>query len=315
MLVAAGATLVGIDSLNIDDIGDRSRPVHSILLGAGIPIVEHLCGLGQLPAEGFRFSAVPPKVAGFGTWPVRAYATTARSSTASPSPVACPSARSRVSGLPAIALRTDELEVVAVPAAGMKLTNLRRPRGREWLWRNDQIPLAPPRDAALLRGDRGQRRVGRVLPHGRRPRRFPARRRARPQLPDHGELWARRGPAPPTSTPAASPSRPPPPDASCRTSSTASSPSISHEPVMRLRYRLRNTGELAVPLDLVRPPAAQRSAGQHAGAAVAAPGEGRRGARTPGAEPRRHRELAGGVRRRDGRFTFPARCLGGEAVR
>jgi kynurenine formamidase len=75
-LVAAGATLVGIDSLNIDDIDDRSRPAHSLLLGAGIPIVEHLCGLARLPANGFRFSAVPPKVAGFGTWPVRAYATT-----------------------------------------------------------------------------------------------------------------------------------------------------------------------------------------------------------------------------------------------
>jgi kynurenine formamidase len=75
MLVKAGATLVGIDSLNIDDIGDRSRPAHSLLLGAGIPIVEHLRGLAGLPAEGFRFSAVPPKVAGFGTWPVRAYAT------------------------------------------------------------------------------------------------------------------------------------------------------------------------------------------------------------------------------------------------
>jgi kynurenine formamidase len=73
-LVAAGAALVGIDSLNIDDIGDRSRPAHSLLLGAEIPIVEHLRGLAQLPARGFRFSAVPPKVAGFGTWPVRAYA-------------------------------------------------------------------------------------------------------------------------------------------------------------------------------------------------------------------------------------------------
>jgi len=73
LLVAAGAALVGIDSLNIDDIGDRARPVHSILLGAGIPIVEHLCELASLPAEGFRFSAVPAKVAGFGTWPVRAY--------------------------------------------------------------------------------------------------------------------------------------------------------------------------------------------------------------------------------------------------
>jgi arylformamidase len=74
LLATAGAALVGIDSLNIDDIGDRARPVHSILLGAGIPIVEHLCGLAQLPATGFRFSAVPAKVAGFGTWPVRAYA-------------------------------------------------------------------------------------------------------------------------------------------------------------------------------------------------------------------------------------------------
>jgi kynurenine formamidase len=75
LLVTAGAALVGIDSLNIDDIGDRTRPVHSILLGAGIPIVEHLCGLAGLPSEGCRFSAVPPKVAGVGTWPVRAFAT------------------------------------------------------------------------------------------------------------------------------------------------------------------------------------------------------------------------------------------------
>jgi kynurenine formamidase len=74
-LVAHGAALVGIDSVNIDDLGDLARPVHSALLGAEIPIVEHLCGLGQLPAEGFRFTAVPPKVAGFGTWPVRAFAT------------------------------------------------------------------------------------------------------------------------------------------------------------------------------------------------------------------------------------------------
>jgi arylformamidase len=76
MLASAGAALVGIDSLNIDDIGDRTRPVHSILLGVEIPIVEHLCGLSQLPATGSRFSAVPAKVAGFGTWPVRAYAVT-----------------------------------------------------------------------------------------------------------------------------------------------------------------------------------------------------------------------------------------------
>ena len=74
-LVAEGAALVGIDSLNIDDIRDLERPVHSTLLAVEIPIVEHLCHLGQLPDAGFRFSAVPPKVAGFGTFPVRAFAT------------------------------------------------------------------------------------------------------------------------------------------------------------------------------------------------------------------------------------------------
>lgn len=70
-----GAVLVGIDSYNIDDTGDLHRPAHTVLLGAGIPIVEHMCGLQQLPAAGFRFSAVPPRIAGMGTFPVRAYAT------------------------------------------------------------------------------------------------------------------------------------------------------------------------------------------------------------------------------------------------
>jgi arylformamidase len=72
-LVSHGAVLVGLDSLNIDDIGDPSRPVHSTLLGADIPIVEHMCNLAQLPDRQFRFFAVPAKVAGFGTWPVRAF--------------------------------------------------------------------------------------------------------------------------------------------------------------------------------------------------------------------------------------------------
>ena len=70
----AGATLVGIDSLNIDDTAEPTRPVHTTLLGAGIPIVEHLCELGDVPDSGFRFSAVPPKVRGIGTFPVRAFA-------------------------------------------------------------------------------------------------------------------------------------------------------------------------------------------------------------------------------------------------
>jgi len=70
-----GAALVGIDSFNIDDTAGGYRPVHTVLLGAGIPIVEHLCGLGELPPGGFRFSAVPPPVKGMGTFPVRAFAT------------------------------------------------------------------------------------------------------------------------------------------------------------------------------------------------------------------------------------------------
>ncbi|MFL6733657.1 MAG: cyclase family protein [Sphingomicrobium sp.] len=74
LLVRAGAVFVGIDSYNIDDTSTRSRPVHSRLLGAEIPICEHMTGLGQLPSEGFRVSAVPPKVSGMGTFPVRAYA-------------------------------------------------------------------------------------------------------------------------------------------------------------------------------------------------------------------------------------------------
>ena len=73
-LIENGAVLVGIDSNNIDDTRARARPVHTKLLGAGIPICEHMTGLGQLPDEGFRFSAVPPKVRGMGSFPVRAYA-------------------------------------------------------------------------------------------------------------------------------------------------------------------------------------------------------------------------------------------------
>jgi arylformamidase len=73
-LIAAGAALVGIDSLNIDDAADGARPAHTLLLGAGIPIVEHLCGLPELPDDGFRFFAVPVKVRGMGSFPVRAFA-------------------------------------------------------------------------------------------------------------------------------------------------------------------------------------------------------------------------------------------------
>ena len=72
-LVKAGARIVGIDSFNIDSISTGERPVHSVLLGHEIPIVEHMRGLDAVPDEGGRFSAVPAKVKGFGTFPVRAF--------------------------------------------------------------------------------------------------------------------------------------------------------------------------------------------------------------------------------------------------
>jgi kynurenine formamidase len=73
-LVAQGVQLVGIDAANIDDMGDGTRPAHTLLLQAGIPVVEHVTGLSEVPATGARFFAVPPKVADFGTFPVRAFA-------------------------------------------------------------------------------------------------------------------------------------------------------------------------------------------------------------------------------------------------
>ena len=70
----AGVALVGIDSHNIDDTAGNARPVHTVLLGAGIPIVEHLTRLGDLPDAGFIFNAPPPRIRGMGTFPVRAHA-------------------------------------------------------------------------------------------------------------------------------------------------------------------------------------------------------------------------------------------------
>ncbi len=72
-LVDGGAALVGIDSLNIDDTEDPARPAHTTLLGAGVPICEHLTGLAEVPDVGGRLFAVPVKVAGLGSFPVRAF--------------------------------------------------------------------------------------------------------------------------------------------------------------------------------------------------------------------------------------------------
>ena len=73
-LKSEGSALVGIDSLNIDDNSDGTRPAHTILLGDGIPIVEHMCNLDVLPHNGFKFFAVPAPVKGMGSFPVRAMA-------------------------------------------------------------------------------------------------------------------------------------------------------------------------------------------------------------------------------------------------
>jgi len=73
-LAEAGAAFAGIDTYNIDDITDGTRPAHTILLGNRIPVCEHMCGLENLPQRGFRFHAAPVKVKAFGTFPVRAYA-------------------------------------------------------------------------------------------------------------------------------------------------------------------------------------------------------------------------------------------------
>ncbi|MBN1450676.1 MAG: cyclase family protein [Anaerolineales bacterium] len=73
-LVEAGASFVGIDSYNIDDTDDGSRPVHTHLLRANIPICEHMCNLESLPDNGFCFHAAPVRLKAFGTFPVRAYA-------------------------------------------------------------------------------------------------------------------------------------------------------------------------------------------------------------------------------------------------
>ena len=74
-LVAVNAACVGIDTFNIDDSRGKDRPVHTVLLGAEIPIVEHMTNLDQLPVDGFTFTAVPPKIEGAGTFTVRAFAT------------------------------------------------------------------------------------------------------------------------------------------------------------------------------------------------------------------------------------------------
>jgi galactose mutarotase-like enzyme len=150
-----------------------------------------------------------------------------------------------VSGFPAVALRTAELEVVAVPSIGMKLTNLRCPSGREWLWRSNQIALSPPRPGAsyVETADSGGwdecfPTVG-PCPNPEEP--------AAPSLPDHGELWS----APWSSSVY---------DHAGGTTLVGSTSGTvfpyefqreitldQHEPVARFQYRVRNTGDRSFP--------------------------------------------------------------------
>jgi galactose mutarotase-like enzyme len=100
-----------------------------------------------------------------------------------------PFRQTTVSGFPAIALRGEELELVAIPAIGMKLTNLRRPRGREWLWRSEQIPLAPPRPGASFVETADSGGWDECFPTVA-PSPIPGAPPGTPPLPDHGELWS-----------------------------------------------------------------------------------------------------------------------------
>jgi galactose mutarotase-like enzyme len=151
-----------------------------------------------------------------------------------------------VSGLPAVVLRSEELEVVAVPTVGMKLTNLRRARGREWLWRNEQIPLAlpEPESSFVEAGDSGG--WDECFPTVS-PSPVPGAPPDTPRLPDHGELWS----APWTSsvyghaggvTLAASATGRILPYEFHRELTVDPS-----EPLLRMRYRVRNTGSWSFP--------------------------------------------------------------------
>jgi galactose mutarotase-like enzyme len=95
----------------------------------------------------------------------------------------------KVSGFPAVALRSAQVEVVAVPAIGMKLTNLRRLNGREWLWRSDQIPLALPQPGASYVETADSGGWDECFPTVA-PCPVPGSPGSGPSLPDHGELWS-----------------------------------------------------------------------------------------------------------------------------
>jgi len=157
-----------------------------------------------------------------------------------------PFRQTSVSGYPAIALRGSEIEVVAVPALGLKLTNLRTPRGREWLWRNDQIPLAPPRPGGGFPDEGDSGGWDECFPTVA-PSPIPGAPPGTPSLPDHGELWTAEWTSSVFEHPGGT-----------TLEGSASGRLLPYEfhrevtvdrqePVVRLRYRLRHTGSAPFP--------------------------------------------------------------------
>ena len=282
-----------------------ARPVHSTLLGAGIPIVEHLCRTRT--AAGRRLPLLRGAGEGGGRSAPGPCARSPRCSSpgiGSPSP--CPSARRPSPAFPPSPCRPTSSKRSSFPPLGMKLTNLRRRRGREWLWRNDQIPLAVPAARRVVRRHRRQRRVGRVLPDRRPVGRSRARRQARRRFPTTASSGARSGRARCTNTRMGPrwPAR----------REGALLPYEFHREVTldpagaggAVTLPASSHGRRAVSLALVGAPAAQRPAGHDA---VELPGirqvkldavYGRGGSCAGG-----RRELAGGDRRRAGPFVFP----------
>lgn len=157
-----------------------------------------------------------------------------------------PFRQTTVSGLPGIVLRGEELEVVVVPAAGMKLTNLRRLRGREWLWRNDQLPLASPRAGTSFVETADSGGWDECFPTVA-PSPVPGAAPGAPSLPDHGELWSAEwtssvyAHAGGVTLAASAPGRVLPYEFHRDLMVDA------HEPLLRLRYRVRNTGSSPFP--------------------------------------------------------------------
>jgi galactose mutarotase-like enzyme len=157
-----------------------------------------------------------------------------------------PFRQTTVSGFPAIVLRGEELEVVVVPAVGMKLTNLRRLRGREWLWRNDQLPLAPPRAGASFVETADSGGWDECFPTvAASP--VPGAPAGTPPLPDHGELWSAAwsssvfGHSAGTTLTASATGRALPYEFHRELTVDP------HEPLLRMRYRVRNTGPSPFP--------------------------------------------------------------------